>query len=707
MPTRRQQTKRRQRKSQQQPTRLEAASVPKTFRLFDENADVVKLEAAASGEGDAPKLRRFSMKAYTGGKLFLGAFPYPVVVDLAGMKVSAKPRPILRDHNQSQIVGHTDTVTLTDRAINVTGTISAVNEFASEVAQSSDNGFPWQASIGANAQRMVFVDSGETVTVNGQKQTGPLYVARQSTLGEVSFVALGADDKTTARMVATSAAATQTETLTMKFEAWIAAKGMTLDTLDDATVTALRAMFDAENEPADDDDTAPIKAKAGTDGASADGAIEAMRAEGSRINAINAACAKHPTIAAKAIQEGWDASRATMEVELTELRAGRPKAPDGGGGSGGGIQATTEQVLQAALYQAVRVPEEVALKACGEQSMEAAHKTFRGRLSLQQVVLEAAWANGYTGRRFEADNREFIRAAFSTMTLTNIFADVANKKMLNGFDSNDDIAVMMALTSKASVKDFKQVNSYRLSGNLTYQKVGPDGELKHGSLSEDAYTNQAATYGIMYAITRTDFINDDLNALDKVPYEIGVGGSDKLLDVFWTEFLDNSSFFATGNANYAANYPLTVDNLTYMENLFLLQTKPNGKPLGTSPRILLVPTALKTPASVLMTSAQVRDTTASTKAGIDNPHVGKFTIVSTPYLSNNGYTGYSALAWYLLADPIRLPVIETVFLNGQESPTVESADAAFNTLGVEMRGYHDFGCNKQEYRGGVKSKGEA
>jgi hypothetical protein len=48
-----------------------------------------------------------------------------------------------------------------------------------------------------------------------------------------------------------------------------------------------------------------------------------------------------------------------------------------------------------------------------------------------------------------------------------------------------------------------------------------------------------------------------------------------------------------------------------------------------------------------------------------------------------------------------------VFLNGQESPTVESADAAFNTLGVEMRGYHDFGCNKQEYRGGVKSKGEA
>ena len=679
--------------------------MPKSFRLYDADAEVVKLEAAAGEEGDAPKLRRFSMKAYTGGKLMLGNFYYPVVVDLAGMKVTAKARPILRDHNTAQIVGHTETITVTDKAINVTGTISAANDHAREVAESSDNGFPWQASIGASAQRMVFVDEGEKVEVNGQKFVGPLYVARQSTLGEVSFVALGADDKTTAKMVA-NAAATKVETLTMEFESWIAAKGMTLDTLDDATIKALRAMFDAEQEQDDGDgQPAPVKAKAGTDGTSADGSIQLLRAEGSRINAINAACVKHPAIAAKAIAEGWDASRATMEVELTELRANRPTAPDGGGGSG--IQATSDQVLQAALYQAVGVSEKTALAVCGEQSMEAAHKTFRGRLSLQQAVLEAAWANGYHGRHFEADNREFIKAAFSTMTLTNIFADVANKKMLDGFESNDDVAVMMSLTAKGSVKDFKQINSYRLTGNLTYQKVGPDGELKHGAVSEDSYSNQADTYGIMYSITRRDFITDDLGALDKVPYEIGVGGADKLLDVFWTEFLDNATFFASGNGNYVADYPLSVNSLTTVETLFLNQTKPNGKPLGTRPRILLVPPALNTAASVLMTSAQVRDTTANTKAPIDNPHVGKFIIKTTPYLSNSSYTGYSALAWYLLAEPSRLPVIETVFLNGKESPTVESADAAFNTLGVEMRGYHDFGVNKQEYRGGAKSKGEA
>jgi len=47
------------------------------------------------------------------------------------------------------------------------------------------------------------------------------------------------------------------------------------------------------------------------------------------------------------------------------------------------------------------------------------------------------------------------------------------------------------------------------------------------------------------------------------------------------------------------------------------------------------------------------------------------------------------------------------FLNGQESPTIETAEADFNVLGVQMRGYHDFGVALQDFRGGVKNKGEA
>jgi hypothetical protein len=105
---------------------------------------------------------------------------------------------------------------------------------------------------------------------------------------------------------------------------------------------------------------------------------------------------------------------------------------------------------------------------------------------------------------------------------------------------------------------------------------------------------------------------------------------------------------------------------------------------------------------------EIRDNTASKQYSVSNPHAGKWDLVRSSYLSNaNMGGGYSTKAWYLLADPNDLSFIEVCFLNGREAPIVETADADFNTLGIQMRGYHDFGVKKQEYRAAVKSKGEA
>ena len=42
--------------------------------------------------------------------------------------------------------------------------------------------------------------------------------------------------------------------------------------------------------------------------------------------------------------------------------------------------------------------------------------------------------------------------------------------------------------------------------------------------------------------------------------------------------------------------------------------------------------------------------------------------------------------------------MEVGFLNGQRSPIVEQAEASFDTLGIEVRGYYDFGVSKAEPR---------
>ena len=86
---------------------------------------------------------------------------------------------------------------------------------------------------------------------------------------------------------------------------------------------------------------------------------------------------------------------------------------------------------------------------------------------------------------------------------------------------------------------------------------------------------------------------------------------------------------------------------------------------------------------------------------------GAYNVVSSSWLANSLITGYSAKAWYLFADPVRAAAMEVAFLNGVETPTVEQAEADFNTLGIQFRGFLDFGVAFQDPRAAVKMKGEA
>ena len=260
------------------------------------------------------------------------------------------------------------------------------------------------------------------------------------------------------------------------------------------------------------------------------------------------------------------------------------------------------------------------------------------------------------------------------------------------------------------MSDFKTVTSYRLVGKDQYEQVPAGGELKHGTLGEETYTNKADTYGLLLSIDRRDIINDDLGAITTVPRKLGRGSGLKINDVFWTIFLNNGGggFFAAGNKNYisGADTALSIDGLTKAEVTFMDQVDTDGKPIGIMPSIMLVPTALSAMGTQLFKSLEFRDTTANTRFPVANPHQGKFRAEVSRYLGNAQYAGSSTKAWYLLADPSDLPVIEVAFLNGQESPTIETAEADFNVLGIQMRGYHDFGVALQDPRGGVKSKGE-
>lgn len=433
----------------------------------------VRAEEGGAGADGKPKLARIEGVAYTGAVMKPGGWYGNIVVDLAGVRVPRQQRPLLRQHDHDRIVGHTESVTVDKNGIQIAGVLSnADSPHAREIVELAKNGFPWQLSIGANPVRTEFLESGKTTTVNGREVTGPLTISRETELGEVSLVPLGADGDTSAVVSASKGGGAVNDKAMLK-----AAKGYgnvraakysddEIDKMsDDEAKAALKECMKGEDPPAED--KAKAKAKAGADEpdgdedkkaeAAAQKRIQASRKaeadEARRTDAIRALGRKYGVdsvqaegravpFVAHAIEAGWTAEKAELEA----LRAARPAA-----GTGGphlhfaSTPEVSEAVLEAAVLHANRhgfkleddgfyteptpdgkgtvrrVPLALQRETQGalrarytDQVQQAAHTLFKGRVTLKQVLSLAAQAAGIGRHAVSLDSefgvRDFLKA---------------------------------------------------------------------------------------------------------------------------------------------------------------------------------------------------------------------------------------------------------------------------------------------------------
>ena len=669
------------------------------------------IEATGDKEKTVPQFR---MVAYTGGLMRIEGFPHPVVVDLEGLAIDRQDIPVRLDHSSRQGVGHTQRVAVENGSLIAEGLVSRDTSWARDVIRSGQNGFPWQASIGAAVIDAQFIPNGQNVTVNGRTFDGPIHVVRKSTLKEISFVDNGADSSTSARIVANS------KEQPHMHETATPGPGNQTTTTAPAPATPPTVEIPKPEAP-NPSPTRPatIAARATQPPEVQDAPTPApehqnpmmqmrrqMAEETRRIQAIRSTCeGKHPDIEAQAIEEGWDVTK----TELHVLRASRPQVPVAMQGAGSRLPGGNPQVFEAVALMASGLPSSRVQALYAEPVLEAADK-LRG-IGVQEFCEMAC---GQQLPRFRRDATGWLQAAFSSASLPGVLSNIANKMLLEGYNYVED--AWRRIAKIASVNDFKEHTRYRMTGSFKFQQVGPDGEIKHGQLDEQQFGQKADTHGIMFALTRQMIINDDLGAFTDIPRQIGMGAAESIAEAVWSLWLrnptqaDGKAFFHADHNNYSegADTALSIDGLTAAEVLFAQQVKPNGKPLGIMPSLLLVPPGLKVAAEMLMKSLQLNETTTTNKAKpATNPHAGKFDVVSSVYLSNTSFSNASNKAWYLLSDPNRLSAIEVAFLNGVDRPTVEKTDADFSTLGVQFRGFIDFGVREQDHRGAVKFKGES
>lgn len=677
--------------------------------------DAVELELEAQGDAGVP---RFRMIAYTGAAMrFPHLSPHPVIVDLEGITAAGDPLPIFRDHDPAQRVGHGSIRVEAGRLV-VEGVMSGAGKAADETRAEAKRGFPFQASIGAKVVRAEFVRKGRRASVNGRNVVGPVVIARRAELFEVSWVSLGRDSGTSSRL-----AAQARKGRNMKdFENWLEGLGFEASELTESQRENLLATYNRENPGAAGGDRSSVALedearKVGDDLIRAE--RERVATERERIATIGEICGdEHASIAAEAIRAGWGEDKTRLEV----LKAERGTSDVHVARRGSTAQAAPDSdVLEAAALVSLGYDDDATVRAFstngrdGERIVDTARAKFSG-IGLMGLALEAAKGeNRAPGNEHDTD--AVIRAGVSTSSLSSVISNVVSKIAMRVYENHPIVA--LSLCSVRNVPDYKSVEGYRLDGSGRWEAVGKGGRLEHGKLSDTAYKNKAELYGQTIGIDYRDFANDDLAILNATGRLMGMQGASLIDHLFATRLLGNSdmdgnTFFSAGNGNLqtGAGTAFGLAGLSAARTAFRkIKAGPGTKakdqrPINVRPKTLLVPPELETDAEQILNSVSVNLTGSTDNEKADaNPWRDKYGLSVLPHLSDSAYTGNSAAAWYLMADPALVPALELVFVQGRTAPTIERVPAASDELGLRYRGHLSVGCNFTDPKGAQKMAG--
>lgn len=169
----------------------------------------LKLRASA---GKEKTFREFMGSAYNGGVMYPSITvdgetqTLAIVLDLDSLVIPKPERPVLDDHDETTdgVIGHTTMIEVrkSDYTLPVAGVIYTRKERSKKILSASDGGHQWQLSVGTDNFTIERIPAGQSVRVNQRTFHGPVAIARNAYLTDLSFVAIGGDDTTYAQIAA-------------------------------------------------------------------------------------------------------------------------------------------------------------------------------------------------------------------------------------------------------------------------------------------------------------------------------------------------------------------------------------------------------------------------------------------------------------------------------------------------------------------------
>lgn len=294
-----------------------------------------------------------------------------------------------------------------------------------------------------------------------------------------------------------------------------------------------------------------------------------------------------------------------------------------------------------------------------------------------------------------------------TGSFSNLMLDAANKTLLAAYDESP-FTYTMWVRQAPSASDFKQLNRIRF-GELPDPEVVPENHpYPEKQTSDDREYYRVEKYGEMFSISMEALVNDDLNALTRIPQMQGMAMRRKINKVCYAILTSNPNLSDGIALFHASSHGANLDSnalaKTALDTGFTVMRTQTGLSgtgtiLGIRPRYLIVPSALAATAYTLTASVADPsvggDTTGS--SGVRNIYgpggPRPLMTVEEPQLDDSSATG-----WYLAADSSQIDTVELTFLQGEESPVLERQDG-FEVDSVKYKIRQSFAAKAIDYRG--------
>lgn len=303
------------------------------------------------------------------------------------------------------------------------------------------------------------------------------------------------------------------------------------------------------------------------------------------------------------------------------------------------------------------------------------------------------------------------RSAYHTTgSFSNLLLDAANKTLLAAYEEAPQTYQAWCRTAPA-VSDFKNINRIRFSEAPDLEVVPEARPYKEAQMTDSKETYRVEKYGALFTVSWETVVNDDLDAISRVPAMHGNAARRKVNKVVYNVLTSNPtmsdgfSLFSASHAsgsNYAA--ASAAPSVTTLNTAFTAMMRQKGLNsdaiINVVPRFLIVPvtasaTALQLVGSIADPSAGGSSTTGNSNTlNIYGPNGSRpLQVIVEPVLD-----GYSTSAWFLAADYSSVDTVEISFLQGEESPVLENEwDFKTDTYIYKIR--QTFGVAPIDWRG--------